>query len=228
MTRIPPHPTPGAGRLGGMALLLAVTLRPVVAAGQLPADSAGTVPLRRLSGVEVSASRVAAEEATGSAVQRLDARALRERGVVSLADALQQFSGTYVRDYGGSGGLKTVSIHGLGAGHTVVTYGGLGLGDHRSGQVDLSRYNDIGDLAEVCLYTTDRPALLCPVRNLGAAVVSLEPLRPPPARSASRRRPSKRAPRVPSALRPPYAAGAGRGAGTPAGAICSTKGTMPM
>lgn len=179
MTRIPPHPTPGAGRLGGMALLLAVTLRPVVAAGQLPADSAGTVPLRRLSGVKVSASRVAAEEATGSAVQRLDTRALRERGVVSLADALQQFSGTYVRDYGGSGGLKTVSIHGLGAGHTVVTYGGLGLSDHRSGQVDLSRYNDIGDLAEVCIYTTDRPALLCPVRNLGAAVVSLDPLRPP-------------------------------------------------
>lgn len=104
----------------------------------------------------------------------MDARTLQERGVSSLTDALQRFSGTNVRDYGGAGGLKTVSVHGMGAGHTVVTLNGLSLSDHRSGQVDLARYNDVSALTEVSLTTADQLSLLCPVRNLGGALLNLQ------------------------------------------------------
>ena len=54
------------------------------------------------------------------------------------AMALKRFAGVQVKDYGGVGGMKTVNIRGLGAGHTGVTYDGVQVGDCQSGQVDLS------------------------------------------------------------------------------------------
>lgn len=155
-----------------LALLMGCTGSSLPLAAALPTDTLSQS--RQLRRVDVRASRTTAEEHVGSTTQRLDARALQERGVSSLTDALQRFSGTNVRDYGGAGGLKTVSVHGMGAGHTVVTLNGLSLGDHRSGQVDLSRYNDVSALTEVSLTTADQLALLCPVRNLGGALLSLQ------------------------------------------------------
>lgn len=156
----------------GSVLLTMWTSCMLPAEASLPADTLRTA--RQLQQVDVRAGRTTAEEYVGSPTQRMDARTLQERGVSSLTDALQRFSGTNVRDYGGAGGLKTVSVHGMGAGHTVVTLNGLSLGDHRSGQVDLARYNDVSALTEVSLTTADQLSLLCPVRNLGGALLNLQ------------------------------------------------------
>jgi len=109
--------------------------------------------------------------------QRIDSAAIRQLGITSTADALRRMAGVNVRDYGGAGGLKTVSVRGLGAGHTVVTYDGLTAGDTRSGQADLGRYR-LERLAAIELHTTDEGDLLCPVRQLGAAVVALTSWQP--------------------------------------------------
>ena len=45
-----------------------------------------------------------------------------------------------VQDYGGIGGLKTVSVRSLGAKHTAVSYDGVTITDAQSGQVDISRF----------------------------------------------------------------------------------------
>ncbi|MGM9736306.1 MAG: TonB-dependent receptor plug domain-containing protein, partial [Candidatus Cryptobacteroides sp.] len=45
-----------------------------------------------------------------------------------------------VKDYGGIGGLKTVSVRNLGAAHTLVSYDGFTVSDARNGQVDISRF----------------------------------------------------------------------------------------
>lgn len=156
----------------GSVLLTMWTSCMLPSEASLPADTLRTA--RQLQQVDVRAGRTTAEEYVGSPTQRMDARTLQERGVSSLTDALQRFSGTNVRDYGGAGGLKTVSVHGMGAGHTVVTLNGLSLGDHRSGQVDLARYNDVSALTEVSLTTADQLSLLCPVRNLGGALLNLQ------------------------------------------------------
>ena len=62
-------------------------------------------------------------------------------GVVDMPGALRRMAGVNLRDYGGAGGLKTVSVRGLGAAHTIVTYDGLAVGDARQGQTDLSRFS---------------------------------------------------------------------------------------
>lgn len=54
----------------------------------------------------------------------------------------------------------------------MVTYDGLGMSDVRNGQTDLQRFN-IDALAAIELQTLDYARLLCPVRNLAAAVVNL-------------------------------------------------------
>ena len=60
-------------------------------------------------------------------------------GSLSLSDAVKRMTGVDVHDYGGVGGLKTVSVRGLGAKHTAVSYDGVVLADVQSGQVDIGR-----------------------------------------------------------------------------------------
>ncbi|MCI6643329.1 MAG: hypothetical protein MSH18_03885, partial [Bacteroidales bacterium] len=44
--------------------------------------------------------------------QRLEGKTLRLLGGVGVADALRQFSGVQLKDYGGVGGLKTINVRG--------------------------------------------------------------------------------------------------------------------
>jgi len=56
----------------------------------------------------------------------------------NVADVAQYFSGVTVKDYGGIGGMKTISLRGMGAQHTGICYDGLMLSDIQSGEVDLT------------------------------------------------------------------------------------------
>ena len=46
-------------------------------------------------------------------------------GVTDIGDALMRMSGITLRDYGGAGGMKTVSVRGFGSKHTGVSYDGV-------------------------------------------------------------------------------------------------------
>lgn len=50
-------------------------------------------------------------------------------------------AGTNVRDYGGIGGLKTVSVRNMGAHHTAVSYDGTPVSNCQAGQVDIGRFS---------------------------------------------------------------------------------------
>lgn len=69
-------------------------------------------------------------------------------GLRGAADALRLMGGVAVRDYGGLGGLQTVSVRGLGAEHTAVLCDGLPVTDTQGGQIDLSRFptDNVGQL----------------------------------------------------------------------------------
>ena len=60
---------------------------------------------------------------------------------VQVSEVLKNFSGISIKDYGGVGGLKTVSVRGLGANHTAVSYDGVHVSDFQSGQVDLGKFS---------------------------------------------------------------------------------------
>ena len=46
---------------------------------------------------------------------------LQRMGVSTMADALHRIPGITLRDYGGAGGMKTVSVRGFGTQHTGVS-----------------------------------------------------------------------------------------------------------
>ena len=52
---------------------------------------------------------------------------------------LQKFSGTAVKSYGGLGGLKTVSVRGLGSQHTTFLIDGFTINNTQTGQVNLGQ-----------------------------------------------------------------------------------------
>lgn len=154
----------------GLAAYAPASAAPVSAAA--PRDTLGTAV--------IVAERLPASLTAGGTAQSLDTLAMRRRGVTDIADALRRMAGVNLRDYGGAGGLKTVSVRGLGAAHTAVSYNGLPVADARNGSIDLSRFTT-DRLATVGLEVGDAGDFLAPVRSLAAARVVLTSPLPDPA-----------------------------------------------
>ncbi|MDP4239404.1 MAG: TonB-dependent receptor [Bacteroidota bacterium] len=83
-------------------------------------------------------------------VQRLDEKELNRLNADNVTDAAKHFAGITVKDYGGIGGLKTVSVRGMGAQQTGVSYDGVMLSDIQSGQIDLGRFS-LENISEISL-----------------------------------------------------------------------------
>lgn len=66
---------------------------------------------------------------------------LKSLNVLQVSDAVKHFAGVTVKDYGGIGGLKTVSLRSLGAEHTAVGYDGITISDCQTGQIDIGRFS---------------------------------------------------------------------------------------
>ena len=66
---------------------------------------------------------------------------LNELASEDIGDALRFIPGTYIKDYGGIGGLKTISYRSLGAAHTKVEIDGIILPNTQTGTVNLSNFD---------------------------------------------------------------------------------------
>jgi outer membrane cobalamin receptor len=132
--------------------------------------STDTVKSRQLPDVEVvTQSRVSvARQATP--LQLLDHKNIERLGIQDLSEAVRRFSGVTVKDYGGIGGLKTVSIRSLGAHHTAVSYDGVSISDAQSGQVDISRFT-LDNVEMVSLSTGPSGDIFQPARIYASAGV---------------------------------------------------------
>ena len=100
-----------------------------------------TTAYHELSGVEVVEKVRPSVTREGTLLQIMDRAGIDRLGVQDLSEAVKRFSGVTVQDYGGIGGLKTVSVRSLGAKHTAVSYDGVTITDAQSGQVDISRFS---------------------------------------------------------------------------------------
>ena len=92
-----------------------------------------------LPDVEVKSSSSERALTSSTPYQKIDSEKIRVAGITDISDALRRMSGVNIRDYGGAGGMKTVSIRGLGSQHTAVVYDGVSLSDCQSGQIRLVR-----------------------------------------------------------------------------------------
>lgn len=94
--------------------------------------------------------------------------ALDRLGVTDISSALSRLPGITLKDYGGAGGLKTVSVRGFGAQHTNVVYDGVAISNHRSGSIDVSRYS-MDNVSDIALVVGDNDDIFQPVRNVASA-----------------------------------------------------------
>ena len=94
----------------------------------------------------------------------LDRHDMLVQGVTDMADALHRLPGITLRDYGGAGGMKTVSVRGFGAKHTGVSYDGVMLSECQSGEIDLSRYS-LDNVDHLSLVVGDNSDIFIPARN---------------------------------------------------------------
>ncbi|MCD8318912.1 MAG: TonB-dependent receptor plug domain-containing protein [Paraprevotella sp.] len=117
--------------------------------------------------VEVKADRKERNDRTVS-VQSITREQIQEQGITDLADALRRMSGTNIRDYGGAGGMKTLSVRSMGATHTGVVYDGMAVTDCESGQIDLSRFS-LEQADRLTLVVGDNADIFVPARTLASA-----------------------------------------------------------
>lgn len=129
-----------------------------------------------LEGVTVTAARQAKPLTSTAPLHQLDQHDMLAMGVTDIADALHRLPGITLRDYGGAGGMKTVSVRGFGAKHTGVCYDGVMLSECQSGEIDLSRYS-LDNVDMLSLTIGDNDDIFIPARQSSTpAVLSIQTL----------------------------------------------------
>lgn len=167
----------------GMVATLAWTILSGVSAQpkvSLPAGMPDTVVSKReqLPEVMVTDSRQQQAQRSTAPVHVLDRQDMLRMGTTDMADALHRLPGITLRDYGGAGGMKTVSVRGFGAKHTGVSYDGVMLGDSQNGEIDVSRYG-LDNMSALQLSIGDNDHLFISARQATTpALLSIETLSP--------------------------------------------------
>ena len=152
-------------------ILLLMPFLPIVTAeGQIVRSDTVTDRVHQLQEVTVTESRRQHTVTSTAPMHILDSEQMLSLGVTDVADALHRIPGVTLRDYGGAGGMKTVSVRGFGAKHTGVSYDGIMLSDCQSGEIDLSRYS-LENVDHLSLVIGDNDDIFIPARNASASAL---------------------------------------------------------
>lgn len=94
-----------------------------------------------LGEVSVIKNKKQTENRSTTPLQQMNSDVFTKLNTLQVSDALKYFSGVTVKDFGGVGGLKTVSVRGFGANHTSVSYDGIKVSDMQTGQIDIGKFS---------------------------------------------------------------------------------------
>ncbi len=95
---------------------------------------------QEIESVEVSTTSSLPVTKESAPKQIISSEKIQALGFESLHQAVSTFSGVNITDYGGVGGVKTVSVRSLGAHHTAVSYDGVVVSNAQGGQVDIGSF----------------------------------------------------------------------------------------
>ncbi|MBQ7823643.1 MAG: TonB-dependent receptor [Bacteroidaceae bacterium] len=112
-----------------------------VLTGLFAQEKRDSVKVHQLQEVGIYGEAKPSSVRSAAPLQAMDKKEMERIGLQEVSEAVKRFSGVSVKDYGGIGGLKTVSIRSMGAQHTAVSYDGVVLSDCQSGQVDIGRFS---------------------------------------------------------------------------------------
>lgn len=137
-----------------------------------------TEKVHRIGTVTVEGRRTPRNITATAPTQQLRKAEMERLGALELSDAVRHFSGVSVKDYGGIGGLKTISVRSLGAQHTGVSYDGVTVSDCQSGQVDISRFS-LDNVSELTLNIGQDDNIYQTAKMFASAgTLNIETLRP--------------------------------------------------
>ena len=122
-----------------------------------------SVRAQRLKEVNINAGEPQNVYSGPAAVQQISAQQIKQLPTLQLSDALKYMSGVVVRDYGGTGGMKTVSVRGLGSQHTGVAYDDIAITDCQTGQIDLGKLS-LENVASIALVVGLDDKIFVPAR----------------------------------------------------------------
>lgn len=146
------------------------SLLPVMENGQIVRHDTVTNKTHQLQEVTITETRRQHHVTSTAPLHILNHEEMLTLGVTDVADALHRLPGVTLRDYGGAGGMKTVSVRGFGAKHTGVSYDGIMLSDCQSGEIDLSRYS-LDNIDHLSLVIGDNDDIFIPARNASTSAV---------------------------------------------------------
>lgn len=135
---------------------------------ELPDTVTGTE--QHVREVTVTARRSPIRVSADVPVQTLTGERIAELGIQDMADAVRRFAGANVKDYGGIGGLKTVSVRNMGAAHTGVSYDGAPVSNCQGGQIDIGRFS-LDNVSMLSLAVGQSEDLLQPAKLYASAAV---------------------------------------------------------
>jgi len=137
-----------------------------------------TTQSRRLPSVVIAGTRQPTASLTQAPVQVVNAERIEQSGAILLSDALRQMAGITLKDYGGVGGMKTVSARGLGSQFSTLTLDGVPVNDCQNGQVDLGRYL-VGNSAYISFSNGQQEEMLLSARATAAgSIINMQTLEP--------------------------------------------------
>ena len=150
--------------------------------GLLAQESAdvGSDSLRHIRQVDIRGSHKESNVLASKPIQTMTSEEINMLGIHELADAVKKFAGASVRDYGGIGGMKTVSVRNLGAHHTAVSYDGITVSNTQAGQIDIGRFS-LENVERISLAIGNEEDLMQTARHYASAgVLSILSEKPQP------------------------------------------------
>ncbi len=154
-------------RLRAIVKMMLFLLLGITAINHLQAQTDTSKTLHKIT---VSALKYKNPYRSAVPTQLLQKNILQQLNAPTIGDAANYFSGVLVKDYGGVGGLKTVSVRSLGAAHTGIAYDGIAISDVQAGQIDMSRFSS--SFVQTLLLEIGLPQqLLQPARLQGSAAL---------------------------------------------------------
>lgn len=133
-------------------------------------EMSDTTKIHNLDEVVVTTNTKTKQSRATAPLQIFTGEALEGLNAIQVADAVKHFSGVMVKDYGGIGGLKTVSVRSLGASHTAVSYDGIAVSDAQNGQIDISRFS-LDNIDMLSLSNGQSDQIFQPARQYASAAV---------------------------------------------------------
>ena len=135
----------------------------------LHAQKQDSIKTRQLKEVDVTTARMPVNPfEIRHAQQTITETMLQNIPAKDIGDVIKHMAGANVRDYGGIGGIKTVSVRSLGAAHTSVYYDGLPVTDCNTGQTNIGRFSK-ENMMYMQLYSGSPSDIFHPARQWASA-----------------------------------------------------------